>query len=81
MSDYMTVGQLREALERYDPDRLVCCNGRVFERVVSIEPGGVVMVISVPRMRVNTITCEVKKEQHMSLGSIWGGTTAESDDD
>lgn len=57
--DFMTVGELREILERYDGDRLITCNARVFERVIS----GVVAIITAPKMTVDPTTCMVKQDR------------------
>lgn len=78
MGDYMTVGELREILARYDGDRLITCNARVFERVISVEPGGVVAIITASGKTVDPTTCVVSKQRQYS--PFWLGGPGDDDE-
>ena len=60
MSDFMTVGQVREALLRYDPDRLIASGSTPIVRVVSVEPGGVVSIICDTKHKLDPTNTEIQ---------------------
>ncbi len=60
MSEFMTVGQVREALERYDPDRLIAAGSWPIARVVSVEPGGVVSIICDQNHKLDPTNCDIQ---------------------
>lgn len=54
----MTVGDIIDALQRFDRDRIVCIAGgrqMTCKAVVSVEPAGAVMVVGDPRTYIDAI--------------------------
>lgn len=77
MSDeYMNVGTIIDALSRFDRSRMVIGGGRPIKAIVSIEPGGAVVIHSDADRIVDPVTCEVTKQK-----SLWGGFYAADDGD
>lgn len=73
IDDAMCVGDLIEALERYDRDRIVACGQYGIARVVSVEPGGAVFLSSLRGKEIDPFTGEIKPERPSGLFGMLGG--------
>lgn len=72
----MTVGDLLDALERFDRDRLVVVSARnqtVIKACVSVEPGGAVMLVGDSTLFADAITAEVSVSESYAHYSSDGG--------
>lgn len=76
----MTVGDLIDALERYDRERIVIFENSAFERVISIEPGGAVMLRPVHGKIVNQYDCEITAKKKSTYMGIFGNYSDDDDD-
>ena len=68
----MTVGDLIDALQRYDRDRVVAIESRVLERVVSIEPAGAVLLRTLPGKTIDVYSTEITDAKAYRGSMLWG---------